>query len=105
MLDSRIAFALAACLALAACATDGVTPAAQIVVHEVDRPVAVACVPAGTPEHQPARTATPDALGRAGLDEMLAAIAAELVRRRAYDDQIEPVLAACRAAGPPPTTH
>jgi hypothetical protein len=95
-------YLLAAILALAACQAHGPVAPPQIVVHEVAVPTPVACVPAATPEHQPARTATPEALGRAGLDDMLAAITAELVRRRAYDDQVEPVLAACRAAGPSP---
>lgn len=90
--------ALLTSLFLAACATHP-TVEPLIRVQEVRIPVMIQCIPPNTPD-PPARTATGDALsGETG--SLIQAVTEELIRRRAYDDQIAPVIAGCRSAGAP----
>lgn len=99
----KMLLGLVLAILLCACNTTAPAPVERIVVQTVDRPVPVSCVPPGAPEHQPPRTATPEALARAGIDAVLTAVTAELVRRRAYDDAAEVVIAACRRAAATPS--
>ena len=88
---------IAAALALAACnpTTDDPIPTRIV---EVQVPVAVSCVPAGLPDFQPftvsrdALILAPDAATRYQL------AVAGMLERDARSAEVEPVIAACRAA-------
>lgn len=87
---TRKAALTALALTLLACQTPH-APEAVVRTVEVRVPVPVACVPPETPQHQPARATLPATTG-----ELIQALTGELILRRAYDDAIEPVIAACQ---------
>lgn len=74
-------------ITLTACST---TPEPTIRTVEVRVPVAISCVPPETP-NPPARIPIPEETGPA-----IQAMAEELLRWRAYGEQTEAILSACR---------
>ncbi len=76
---------------LTACQTARV-PEPVVRTVEVRIPVATACVPNGTPTTPPPRAT----LGIGETGSLIQTITGELIARRAYDDQVAPVIAACR---------
>lgn len=93
MRSRALILACAPLLMAVQCAT---TREPEIRTVEVRVPVAVSCVPEGTPTETPARA---DVSGETG--SVIQAITAELIQWRGYGAQVAPVLAACRRAGEP----
>lgn len=93
----RIAVISVAVLALAACSTTPApTPEPIVITKDVDKPVAVSCVPKSLGP-APAYPDTDDALRTAGSAERtLQLVFAGRDLRKARSDQVEPVIENCR---------
>jgi PBP1b-binding outer membrane lipoprotein LpoB len=85
---------------LSSCATD--QGPAQVQTVEVKVPVATPCL---KPEQVPQKPVRATAKADADINQMAAAIGAELVARRQYDEEVAPLLAACSALPPPKGTQ
>jgi hypothetical protein len=85
---------------LSGCATD--QGLAQVQTVEVKVPVATPCL---KPKQVPQKPVRATAKADADINQMAAAIGAELVARRQYDEEVAPLLAACSALPPPKGTQ